>query len=355
MSSTSMARRAAVEVAFAGVDITSSIRPYLLSLTYTDNEEDESDDLQIKLQDRDALWLESWLDELIAATAAAKMEIDAVIATRNWRGDGGDVVLPCGVFELDSVTASGPPGVVTIKATALPFSASIRQTKKNRVWEAYNLSGIAQQMCSEAGMTLMYLSAQNPYYEREEQVKESDISFLSELCHDAGISLKATNKIVVLFDQRDYESQPEVMAISRGDGSYLKYTLGTTAAETQYSSCRVSYVNPATGECIEGIAKTEDYNDDATDSQQLEVSAHVSNAAEAKTLAEKLLRLHNKFARTASFTLPGDPSLVAGVTVRLSRWGDWSGKYIISQAKHSVAGSGGYTTQITLRRALEGY
>ena len=68
-----MARRAAVEVAFAGVDITDSIRPYLLSLTYTDNEEDESDDLQIKLQDRDALWLESWLDELIAATAAAKM------------------------------------------------------------------------------------------------------------------------------------------------------------------------------------------------------------------------------------------------------------------------------------------
>ena len=244
---------------------------------------------------------------------------------------------------------------MTIKATALPFSASIRQTKKNRVWEAYNLSGIAQQMCSEAGMTLMYLSAQNPYYEREEQIKESDISFLSSLCHDAGISLKATNKIVVLFDQRDYEAQPEVIAITRGDGSYLKYTLGTTSAETQYSSCRVSYVNPATGECIEGIAKTEDYNDDVTDNQQLEVSAHVSSVAEAKALAEKLLRLHNKFARTASFTLPGNPSLVAGVTARLSRWGDWSGKYIISQAKHSVAGSGGYTTQITMRRALEGY
>ena len=281
MSGRDIARRAAVEVSFAGVNITRSIRPYLLSLTYTDNEEDETDDLQIRLQDREAIWTESWLDELIKATAASRMKIDAVIATRNWNGDGGDVVLPCGVFELDSVSAEGPPSTVTIKATALPFSASIRQTKKNRVWEAYYLSGIANQMCSEAGMTCMYLSDDDPYFEREEQVKTSDIAFLSELCHNSGISLKVTNNIVVLFDQRDYESRPEVMTITRGDGSYTRHSIGTSAAETQYASCRVSYVDPRNGQCIEGIAKTEDYNDDATDNQQLEISARVASVAGA--------------------------------------------------------------------------
>ena len=41
MSKSSLARRTVIEIAFDGVDITESIRPYLLSVTYTDNEEDE--------------------------------------------------------------------------------------------------------------------------------------------------------------------------------------------------------------------------------------------------------------------------------------------------------------------------
>ena len=42
MSSVSNARRTAAQVSFGGVDITEDIRPYLLSLTWTDNEEDEA-------------------------------------------------------------------------------------------------------------------------------------------------------------------------------------------------------------------------------------------------------------------------------------------------------------------------
>lgn len=59
MSEKNMARRAAFQVRFAGTDITKSVEPYLLQMTYVDNEEDETDDLQLKLQDRDGIWLES--------------------------------------------------------------------------------------------------------------------------------------------------------------------------------------------------------------------------------------------------------------------------------------------------------
>ena len=69
MSDQNLARRTAVEIAFDGTDISSSMRGYLLSLTYTDNEEDEADDLQIKLQDRDSVWLEHWLEQAIQAAA----------------------------------------------------------------------------------------------------------------------------------------------------------------------------------------------------------------------------------------------------------------------------------------------
>ena len=37
------ARRTAVEISFDGADITKDIKPYLLGVTYTDNEEDAAD------------------------------------------------------------------------------------------------------------------------------------------------------------------------------------------------------------------------------------------------------------------------------------------------------------------------
>ena len=201
-------------------------------------------------------------------------------------------------------------------------------------------------------MVCMYESASDPFYSRVEQVKTSDIQFLETLCHKAGISLKATNRTLVLFDQAAYESKAAVFTIRRGSGVYTKYKLNVGTADTQYSSCRVSYVDPK-GKCISATAKIEDYNADAKNNQQLEITAKVADKDEAKALAEKLLRLHNAHARTASFTLPGEPSLVAGVTVRLEGFCGWDGKYMVSQAKHSVKASG-YTTDIQLRRCLEG-
>ena len=171
MSNRNMARRTVAEIAFDGVDITSSIRPYLLSVSYTDNEEDETDDLQITLQDRGRIWTEQWLMDAIEAAAAEKLSIEAVLLRENQHSNGKDVLLPFGTFELDSVDASGPPNQITIKATSLPFHAAIRQTKKSKAWEGYTLSGIANEMAANSGMICMYESSVNPYYARVEQIK----------------------------------------------------------------------------------------------------------------------------------------------------------------------------------------
>ena len=53
MSSPNQARRVTAQIFFQGADITGSMRPYFLSATYTDKEADGTDDLQLKLQDRD--------------------------------------------------------------------------------------------------------------------------------------------------------------------------------------------------------------------------------------------------------------------------------------------------------------
>ena len=198
------ARRTAVQIAFNKTDITKSIGPYLKSLTYIDNEEDETDELQIQVHDRESVWMEQWLNDAIDAASSVSSDsastggiytvvkgdtlsgiaakygttyqeiakengirnpnliypgqqfkipgapggadsgapvstgfrMDAVIVPENWTGGGRDTALPCGEFELDSVAASGPPAVITIKGTSLPFTAQVRQTKKSKAWES---------------------------------------------------------------------------------------------------------------------------------------------------------------------------------------------------------------------------
>ena len=71
MSDENTSRHAECTVEFDGVDITSSIAPYLLSLSFTDNEEDASDDLQIKLQDREGVWMTDWLQKMIDGDVSA--------------------------------------------------------------------------------------------------------------------------------------------------------------------------------------------------------------------------------------------------------------------------------------------
>lgn len=340
-----LARRTAVSITFGGTDITSDIKPYFLNLVYTDDEDDMVDDLKITVQDRDAVWMEKWLTEAVEAAAGGKLSMSAVIMPENWAKDGK---LKTGVFELDSVDASGPPSVVTISGASLAFSGNLRQTKKSKVWDNCTLHTIAGEIAGNGGLSLVYESNSNPSYDRVEQTRQSDIDFLKKLCQDAGISIKVTDGKLVLYDQATYEAKAPVLTIEKGaKGGYTKYKLSSGSADTQYSKCRVSYMDPATGKCIEGTAEDGDVSGD----QCLEITAKVKSVGEAEALAKKHLRLHNKMAKTATFTMPGDVGLVAGVTVLLKGWGGWDGKYIVTRATHTV-GSGGYTTQIRMRKVL---
>ena len=351
MSDVNQARRTRFQCLFDGTDITSDIAPYLLSVTYIDNDDAEGDDLQLQLQDRDKVWLNSWLSAAVETAAGDNLKIRGTITAENWISDGKDQSLDCGEFELDSVSASGPPSTVTIKATSLPYSSQIRQTKVSKAWEAYHLSGILSEIAAKHGMASMFDAENDPYYKRVEQTRTTDIKFLLKLCQDAGLNLKATDGTLVIYDQAAYEAKEPVIFINQSN--VLDWKLGTQQTDTEYQSCRVSYVLPD-GTAIEGIAKVDDYDEKSKTNQQLEVYAQVADADEAKALAAKRLRLHNKFSRQVSFTVPGNPLYLAGEVMEVSGFGMFDGRYLCTQAKHAVGGSG-YKTTLTGRRILEGY
>lgn len=342
------ARRTAIKLTFDGVDVTEDINKYLQSLTYTDNEEDKTDDLQISIDDREFVWLGSWLN---TTTAGKGSELSAVIIQKNWESDGRDRVLDCGVFEVDTVDGSGPPAKVNIKATSIPYSSTVRTQKKTKAWEKIYLSAIANEIAGAAGLSCMFEAAADPFYIRKEQIQESDITFLQRLCKAAGISLKVTAKMIVLFDAAEYEAKAAVRQIERGKADVQKWSFSTSVHDTAYSQCHVSYTDPATGTTIEYTYTPRDSDKSGT---VLEVNEKVSNREEARKLAMKRLRQKNKGEFKASFTLTGDTRLVAGITVEVVGFGAFDGKYIIETASHSISRSG-YKTNVTLRRVLEEY
>ena len=92
---------------------------------------------------------------------------------------------------------------------------------------------------------------------------ESDITFLQRLCKAAGISLKVTAKMIVLFDAAAYEQKAAVRTIKRGRDDYSKYTFGTSFHDTAYSSCRVKYTDPTSKTTYEATYTAPDASKDS--------------------------------------------------------------------------------------------
>ena len=343
MSAENLARRARLEMTFDGVSIPETLMRNVESLTYTDNEEYSCDDLSVVFADRDGNWIGSWASEAILATAAER-KITAKILF-----DTGEQVreLDCGEFELDDVTISAPPMTANLKATSLPYASAIRKTVKSKVWKSTSLQKIAESIAKKGGLSLVWECSGEMAIEREEQYKQSDIAFLSHLCHERGVALKVTDGQLVLFDQSEFERRPTDGVIRMRDKGWLKFSLTTGEAGTKYGSCVVTCFNEETGVTIKGKAK----DDDGDSSHVLNLNLAAKTQEYAERLAKAYLRLYNKSEVKASFTFPGNTSLAAGLKTTLEGFGKFDGEYIISRAAHSVS-SGGYTTTIQLRKVL---
>ncbi len=281
--------------------------------------------------------------------------IRAMIIQRNKLTDGKDSILDCGYFEIDSIDGSGPPSKVTLRATSLPYSSSIRYVLKNRVWENISIHTIAMDIAKQNNMECKFYSGFNKWFERKEQVNMSDIAFLRELCLETGISLKVSSKMIILFNAYEFETKETIRTIKKYESDILSYKFSTNFNDTAYDCCHVSYTNPQTKKTIEyTYTPRENSKKSKSEKNILEINEKVNNKEEARQIAMKRLREKNKNEFKAEFNLIGDTCLVAGVTVQAEGFGKiFDGKYIVESAVHKP--TDGYTVNINLRKVLEGY
>lgn len=345
-------RRATAVVLYNNTDITADLNKYLKLISYTDNLSGEADDLQITLEDRAGLWESAWMPDKGAT-------LDVSIVLHEWDGLK-NYVQRLGLFEIDEITSSGYPSEVQIKAVSVPDNNNLRGAERTRSWEKAELKRIANDIATEAGLTLYYdVKEYNPVIDRAEQTEQSDLSFLYKLCADYGLALKICDKQVVIFDEADYEAAEAVALVPKPKGSFsagslkvldmLKsYSLRSKVRDV-YKSCHVKYQDSSTKQKIEATFAAPDKKIGKT----LEVNEQVASIADAERLAKKKLREKNSDEVTGSFSFLGNPELAAAVNIQLSGFGAFDGKYIITKAQHDI--SSGYTTSIDVRRCLDGY
>lgn len=347
------ARRILTIIKYNNKDISADISKYLKSISYTDNLSGEADDLQITLEDKAGLWQSTWMPEKGAL-------LDVMLQQKYWQTLSAlPQSLRLGLFEIDEITSSGYPSEVQIKAVSAPDNNTLRGTERSRSWEKAKLQVIANDIASAAGMSLFWDTEENPVLDRAEQTEQSDLSFLYAICKDKGLALKISDKKIIIFDEAKYEAEKAKITIVKPGTVYKKesgmkylfvgtgYSLRTKIRDI-YAACRVSYQQGSSKSNIEAT-----YTAAGKKGKTLQVNEQVESVAEALNLAKKRLREKNKDEVTGSLNMLGNFVLLSGVTVNLLGFGAFDDKYLITGASHDIGS--GYTTNIDVRRCLNGY
>lgn len=311
-----LTRRAAPSLTYNGADISKSIEQYLESFDYTDPASGESDSLSVTVGNWDGVWIKGWFPDK-GATLAAK------IHALSWERSGTNLVLDCGSFSLDDISFSGLPDIMTMGAVSAPANDAFKSTERTKTWEDVTIQQIANDIAGRYKLAIVY-DADTIKIAAVEQSNTADSSFLGTICKDYGLSLKIYSNKLVIFDREKYKAKPAVKTIDKGD--MLNYNFNTTLAGT-YTGGELTYTNKDGKEIT---YKT------GAGPRVLKANFSVNTPTEAKLKLEAAVKEANHSETTLSFSMIGQPSLVAGQTVNITGLGKANGKYYIDKITHTL-------------------
>ena len=333
------ARRVRAKVSLNGRDVSND----LIDFSYTDNY-DKTDSISVRLEDREGRFINEWFPET-GDTISAEIEVF------DWNAPGDNRTLSLGAFEIDNPAFSE---TFAVNGVAVPITSSCRSEKKNRAWVEINLSGIAGDIAGTAGLSLVYDTNVDPFYDNADQNDKSDLDFLEELCKSDGLCMKVTDGQLIVYEESMYEAKPEVVTIRKGQSNIIGFPKFRRNAKDVYKACEIQHYCPKTDETYVGYFETPDAPDVGHTHKLRENYNSESDDMSLDRKARARLREMNKYEWTCKMKLTGDIIYFTGTNVRLEGWGRFDGKYHIDTCVHNI-GDNGYTVTLNLRRCLVGY
>lgn len=321
------------KLVYAGKDITKDISKYLTQVSYTDNSSEQSDEMSFTVEDNNGLWRGDWFPS----------KGDTVELSIGYDNE----LLDCGKFTVDEIELSGPPDTVTIRALAAAISSPLR-TKNSKAHEKQTLRQIAKGIADKYGYSIVATDGSgslldNIRIDRVTQNRETDLAFMKRVGSDYGILFSVRDTKMVFSSMYDIENGQPVLEIDRTD--MIRYSFKDMSTKS-YKKARVRHKNIATNENVKFIYEG-DEDEQKESGDTLEVHTRAENPQQAEAKAKASLHKANSSGKEASFSVPGNPILVAGNNITITGLGNLDGKFHIKRSSHSISSSG-YTTDVEI-------
>jgi hypothetical protein len=169
------------------------------------------------------------------------------IYAESWDNHDTIETLNCGSFEICGIRLSGPPSEATIEAISLSLQSPIRREEHTQGWEWISLYQIAQEVANRGSLSLVYELRHDRPFDRVDQRRESDLSFLTRIARDRGAAVKIIGNQLVIYSEQEFESKPPVLTIKRGDNRLLSYSFTQDTSDCA-SSAEVMHKDPYSGQ-----------------------------------------------------------------------------------------------------------
>lgn len=326
-------RKARVSVSYSGKNITSDIKSYLTTASYTDAATGESDSIALNLEDRDKKFIGPWRPE-----KGDRMSMH--IITQNWKVEGDYRKFLCGDFVIDDLDSAGPPVAVTIGSVSVPQNEDFRSKEITYTWQSTSLAKIATDIAKRAGVGLVF-DAPDIGIETVEQNDKPDCDFLYALAEAYGYSMKVYAWKIVIFSTEAYELRGSVATLNIKD--LLTWSHNDTI-QGSYTGATMAFTDP---------------NDEkdyiihiGQEGRTCTVNKTADNIKDAELKGIAALNIKNQKTTTLTVTIMARPGLSASACVNISGLGKLNGKYYIDKIKHTVSGKGAYKMTLTMHKVI---
>ncbi|BBM49695.1 phage late control D family protein [Leptotrichia wadei] len=233
-----------VIVIFNKVDISDEIAHSISSLNYTDNSKNAIDDLEIELENLDYRWLKEWYpDEDAQLLVGIHEELES---ETNF--------LDLGTFYVDEPTFEDQK--LTLKCLALPLDQNIRDQKNSVAWEKVTLKELVMQIANKHEMNAE-LYAENVFFERLDQNKETDLAFINRVVKEIGLNMKVSDDKIIIFDDEEMEKNDTIEVFNIKDYRIRSFSLKKKNKEI-YDKVEVSYYDPDKKKVVKEIITKEE-------------------------------------------------------------------------------------------------
>ena len=273
------ARNIRVIVIFNKVDISDEIAHSISSLNYTDNSKNAIDDLEIELENLDYRWLKEWYPD---------EDAQLLVGIHEELGNETNF-LDLGTFYVDEPTFEDQK--LTLKCLALPLDQNIRDQKNSVAWERVTLKELVMQIANKHEMNAE-LYAENVFFERLDQNKETDLAFINRVVKEIGLNMKVSDDKIIIFDDEEMEKNDTIEVFNIKDYRIRSFSLKKKNKEI-YDKVEVSYYDPDKKKVVKEIITKEelDKRNEVTtgDSEEKE-----SKAKDSKKTNKKIQKKTNK-------------------------------------------------------------